>query len=117
MRVFDLACQLSKDNRELLWYAVLAITEQLLLNKVELSQYQQMAGTLSLDVERLSRRHAHNDVANTMKVKVEQDLKLSLYRHWSVANSLMYSLHTAVSLRMWTRRGERRLLELLADMR
>lgn len=117
MTVFDLSCQLSKDNRELLWYAVLAITEQLLLNKIEFSQYRVMANTLSLDVERLSRKLSHNDVTGSMKVKVEQDLKLCLYRHWSVTSTLMYSLHTAVNLKLWTRRGERRLLELLADMR
>lgn len=116
MTIFDLSCQLSKDNRELLWYAILSITEQLLLNKIEFAQYRVMANTLALDVERLSRKLSHNDVASTMKIKVEKDLKLNLYRHWSVSSTLTYSLHTSVNLRLWTRRGERRLLELLADM-
>lgn len=43
-------------------------------------------------------------------------LQLALYRHWTVEASLKYSMSTAVSLRLWSIRGEQRLKEVLAEM-
>lgn len=43
-------------------------------------------------------------------------LQLALYRHWTVEASLKYSMPTAVSLRLWSIRGEQRLKEVLAEM-
>lgn len=43
-------------------------------------------------------------------------LSLALYRHWTVEQSLRHSMYTAVRLKLWTIRGEKRLHQLLAEM-
>lgn len=88
----------------------------MLLGKIESSQYTLLAGNLQLDVDRITKKVNSNDVVSSLKITTEQDLKMSLYRHWTVDNSLMYSLHTTCKLKLWSRRGERRLQELLAEM-
>lgn len=47
--LFELAWKLSKDSTELLWWAIIGATEQLILDKVETSQY-------TIDSEQL---HSH----------------------------------------------------------
>lgn len=39
-----------------------------------------------------------------------------LYRHWTVEHSLKFSMFTAVRLKLWTLKGDKRIHQLLADM-
>lgn len=43
-------------------------------------------------------------------------LQLALYRHWTVECSLKYTMFTAVALKLWAIKGEKRLQKLLAEM-
>lgn len=52
--MFELAWKLSKDNNDLLWWAIVGITEQVLLEKIEHSQYVLETGTLQSHVTRLA---------------------------------------------------------------
>lgn len=47
---------------------------------------------------------------------MRNSLQLALYRHWTVEASLKYSMSTAISLHLWSIRGEQRLREVLAEM-
>ncbi|KAJ9591491.1 hypothetical protein L9F63_001977, partial [Diploptera punctata] len=51
--IFELAWKLSKDNVDMLWYAIVGMTEQILLCKVENRQYVLETGNLQGHVARL----------------------------------------------------------------
>lgn len=52
--MFELAWKVSKDNNDLLWWAIVGLTEQVLLEKIEHSQYVLETGTLQSHVTRLA---------------------------------------------------------------
>ncbi|KAJ4426617.1 hypothetical protein ANN_26415 [Periplaneta americana] len=120
--MFELAWKLSKDNIDLLWWAIVGVTEQVLLGKVENQQYVLETGNLQGHVARLS---YHGDIPDdenstqnktALKITYDRDLQLALYRHWTVEASLRHSMYSAVKLKLWTLRGEKKLHELLAEM-
>lgn len=122
MLMFDLALSLSKDNADLLWWAIIGVTEQFLLGKVEKQQYVLDTGILQGHVLKLS--HNLDDEAtteasaatNVPRISYIKDLQLALYRHWTVEASLRHSMYSACKLKLWTLKGQRRLQELLVDM-
>ncbi|XP_059490079.1 cell division control protein 45 homolog [Neocloeon triangulifer] len=114
--MFELAWKLTKDNLEILWWAVVGVTEQLVLDKIESHQFILEAGALQTHMLRLSHQLDPEDPGSIFKVTFEKDLQLSLYRHWSVESSLFNTRFTACKLKIWSLNGERRLQQLLADM-
>ncbi|KAK0080928.1 hypothetical protein PV325_013088 [Microctonus aethiopoides] len=117
--MFEMAWKMSKDSLDTVWWAIIGATEQVILNKVESRVNVLEAGRLQGHVSRLSHRQgvdAEKQQHSTVKVTYDKDLQLALYRHWTVEASLRHSITTAVSLRLWSLRGEKRLRELLAEM-
>ncbi|XP_018560967.1 cell division control protein 45 homolog [Anoplophora glabripennis] len=114
--MFDLAWKLNRDDKESLWLTIVALTEQMLLGKIENTQYTLEMGTLQSHATRLHNKTSDTDVLTSLKITFERDLRLCLYRHWTVESSLKYSMFTAVKLKLWSLKGDKRLHELLADM-
>ncbi|XP_063973356.1 cell division control protein 45 homolog isoform X1 [Diachasmimorpha longicaudata] len=117
--MFEMAWRMSKDSLDMVWWAIVGSTERAILNKVESQVSVLEAGNLQGQVSRLSHRQgvdAEKQQQSALKIIYDKDLQLALYRHWTVESSLRHSMTTAVSLRLWSIRGEQRLKELLAEM-
>ncbi|XP_068086609.1 cell division control protein 45 homolog [Anabrus simplex] len=116
--MFELAWKLSKDSNDLLWWAIVGATEQMLLNKIEYQQYILETGNLQNHVLRLGHQVGDDETqsVSTLKISFMKDLQLALYRHWTVESSLRYSRYSATKLRLWTLRGEKKVQELLVEM-
>lgn len=114
--MFLLAWKLNKDNKDSLWLAIVALTEQMVMKKIDNTQYTVEIGNLQKHVNRLTNRTTDTDVLTSLKINFENDLRLTLYRHWSVEASLKFSMYTACKLKLWSLRGDKKLQELLADM-
>lgn len=114
--MFDLAWKLNKDDKDLLWYAIVALTEQMLFFKIDNTQYVLEIGNLQAHTTRLQNRSSDTDDFTSVKIGFQKDLRLTLYRHWSVQASLKYSMFTACKLKLWLFTGDKKLHELLADM-
>ncbi|ENN71751.1 hypothetical protein YQE_11571, partial [Dendroctonus ponderosae] len=124
--MFDFAWKLNKDDKELLWLAIVALTEQMLSGKIDNTQYTLEIGLalyysneslpLMAHCKRLQNKTSDTDVQTSLKIVFEKDLKLTLYRHWTVEHSLKYSMFTAVRLKLWTLKGDMKIHQLLADM-
>ncbi|XP_014615039.1 PREDICTED: cell division control protein 45 homolog isoform X3 [Polistes canadensis] len=118
--IFEMAWHMSKDNLDMLWWAIIGSTEQAILSKVESQTSILEEGTLQAHVSRLTHKQGiTNDKPceqSIVRITYDKDLRLVLYRHWTVEASLRHSMPTAVSLRLWSIRGEQRLKELLAEM-
>lgn len=119
--IFEMAWHMSKDNLDMLWWAIIGSTEQAILSKVESQASILEEGTLQTHVSRLAHKQGINnekqqEQQSSVRITYDKDLRLVLYRHWTVEASLRHSMPTAVALRLWSIRGEQRLKELLAEM-
>ncbi|XP_030380764.1 cell division control protein 45 homolog [Scaptodrosophila lebanonensis] len=114
--IFELAWKLSKDNMDLLWWAIVGISEQLLLGKIESAAYTLELEHIQSHVSRLTNKTNDQHTMSATKISFENDLHLVLYRHWTVTESMRYSRYAACKLKLWTLRGEKRLHELLVEM-
>lgn len=86
--VFELAWKLSKDNMDLLWWAIVGITEQLLLGKIESGAYTLELEQIQSHVSRLTNKTNDQNTMSASKICFENDLHLVLYRHWPVTESM-----------------------------
>ncbi|KAK2723133.1 hypothetical protein QYM36_001717 [Artemia franciscana] len=116
--MFELAWKLSKDSNELLWWAIIGVTEQYLLQKVESTQFTLAIGKLQNHVSRLSKHgeRANSVAKNCMKIFFEKDLSLALYRHWTLSESVYHTRYTSCKFKIWTLKGQKRFAEFLADL-
>lgn len=112
---FEMAWKMSKDNLDLLWWAIVGITEQLLLGRIESSTYTLECAQIQSHVSRLTNR-ATEQTQTGVKIVFEKDLHLAMYRHWTIFDSLRHSIIPACRMQSWTFRGEKRLQELLVEM-
>lgn len=101
---------------ELLWWAIVGLTEQLVLGKIESSSYVLESDKIQSHVSRLTNKASDQSIQTAIKINFENDLHLALYRHWSVYESLRNSKFSACKLKLWTLRGEKRVHELLVEM-
>ncbi|XP_051006641.1 cell division control protein 45 homolog [Acomys russatus] len=119
MVMFDLAWVMSKDLNDMLWWAIVGLTDQWVHDKITQMKYVTDVGILQRHVS----RHNHRNEAeeNTLsvdctRISFEYDLRLVLYQHWSLHESLYNTSYTAARFKLWSVHGQKRLQEFLADM-
>lgn len=86
--IFELAWKLSKDSIDLAWLAIVGITEQFLLGKIETSTYTLEIYLIQGHISRLTNKNSDYNQQSLSKIIFENDLQLALYRHWSVIESM-----------------------------
>lgn len=146
MCFFKLAWQMSKDTNYLLWLAIIGVHDQLMNDKIDRARYDKCYRFLQGHVSRLSHvreervggaitditpapapanANADEDEednapppprAHTLAITVEPQLHLLLYRNWSLLESMRHTPSVACRLKIWTPRGEKRLLEFFAEL-
>lgn len=81
--------------------------------------------SLSIDCMRISFEYEYPSTAELVLLALRLcgflltrvvSLRLSLYQHWSLYESISNSCYTACSLKLWTVNGQKMLQEFLADM-
>uniref|UniRef100_A0A2H8TQS0 Cell division control protein 45 n=1 Tax=Melanaphis sacchari TaxID=742174 RepID=A0A2H8TQS0_9HEMI len=126
--MYDLAWKLHRESVDVLWWGIIGVTEQFIFGKTENMRYLKEVELIGdhigricefsinhNDMKSISQTPSSNDTSN-LKIESEKDLLLALYRHWTIESSLRYSMFTAVSLKLWTVKGEKRLKQILAEM-
>ncbi|KAE8634740.1 hypothetical protein XENTR_v10002425 [Xenopus tropicalis] len=119
MMMFELAWIMSKDSNDMLWWAIVGLTDQWVQDRITQMKYVTDVGTLQRHVSR--HNHRNEDEENSlsidcMRIAFEYDLRLSLYQHWSLYESICNSCYTSASLKLWSVQGQKKLQEFLADM-
>uniref|UniRef100_A0A8C6T8D9 CDC45 cell division cycle 45 homolog (S. cerevisiae) n=1 Tax=Neogobius melanostomus TaxID=47308 RepID=A0A8C6T8D9_9GOBI len=119
MMIFELAWVLSKDTKDMLWWAVIGLTDQWVHDKITHMKYVTDVATLQRHVSR--HNHKNEDEENSlsidcMRISFEYDLRLTLYQHWSLYESICNSCYTTCNFKLWTLNGQKKLQEFLADM-
>ncbi|KAJ8042920.1 Cell division control protein 45-like [Holothuria leucospilota] len=117
--MYDLAWKLSKDTNDLLWWAITGLTSQLIAKRIDREKYVSDVTELNRHVSRHNHRGNEDECplsVNSMKISFVPELQLTLYKHWSLFESLRHSAYTACTLKLWTLKGQKKLNEFLADM-
>ncbi|XP_075212608.1 cell division cycle protein 45 [Lycorma delicatula] len=130
--IFELLWKVSKGNLDVLWWAIVGLTSYLILGDSAHDMYLEELQNLRKYVDELSNKKrssilngelitSQDEASNSrsgsfLSITPENDMNLAVYRHWTVEASLRHSMFTAVHLKLWTKRGEQRLQQLLAEM-
>ena len=120
--VYELSWLLSKDTNNLLWLAIIGLTDQYLLNRVSKSgtTYLNERDFLGSHVRRLNNLMGNDSESilsvDYMKINAERELRLYLYRHWSIWESFYHSLFTMSQFKLWSLRGQRKHLDFLSSI-
>ncbi|XP_004695024.1 PREDICTED: cell division control protein 45 homolog [Condylura cristata] len=119
MVIFDLAWMMSKDLNDMLWWAIVGLTDQWVQDKITQMKYVTDIGVLQRHVSRHNHRNEDEENALSVdctRISFEYDLRLALYQHWSLHDSLCNTCYTASRFKLWSVHGQKRLQEFFADM-
>ncbi|KAJ3604756.1 hypothetical protein NHX12_029495 [Muraenolepis orangiensis] len=75
--------------------------------------------TMQRHVSRHNHRNEDEDNSlsiDCMRISFEYDLRLTLYQHWSLFESICNSTYTSCNFKLWSLNGQKKLQEFLADM-
>ncbi|NWS42782.1 CDC45 protein, partial [Probosciger aterrimus] len=111
MVMFDLAWIMSKDLNDML---CLTFQSQLQVNVALLVLHAPAAPNCILCSTEMQYRRATEEVL--VLEFCYYFLRLALYQHWSLYESLCNTSYTSASLKLWSVQGQKRLQEFLADM-
>lgn len=115
--MFELAWKMSKDCNDLLWLAIVGVTDQYVHYKTPREKYIEDVMALQSHVSRLNHKDDEDIISiNCLKIMYDDELQLTLYRHWSLFDSLCHSINMACKFKVWTMKGQKRLHEFLAEM-
>ncbi|CAJ0932570.1 unnamed protein product, partial [Ranitomeya imitator] len=117
MMMFELAWIMSKDSNDMLWWSIVGLTDQWVQDRITQMKYVTDVGTLQRHVSRYN--HRNEDEENSLSIdcmRIAFDMRLSLYQHWSLYESICNSSYTSSSLKLWSVQGQKKLQEFLADM-
>uniref|UniRef100_A0A673M369 CDC45 cell division cycle 45 homolog (S. cerevisiae) n=1 Tax=Sinocyclocheilus rhinocerous TaxID=307959 RepID=A0A673M369_9TELE len=100
-------------------WSVIGVTDQWVHDKIPHMKYVTDIATLQRHVSR--HNHRNEDEENSlsidcMRITFEYDLRLVLYQHWSLYESICNSCYTSCSFKLWSINGQKKLQEFLADM-
>ena len=122
---------MNRASNDMLWLWIVGLTDQLLHKKIDRSEYEDRINacindvvsnplniyrnpTSALDNENFE---IESDQSTINSIKIEhKDLRIMLYRHWSLYESLYYSNYIAAKLGIWKEPGKRKLNEILAQI-
>ncbi|KAM9955226.1 hypothetical protein ACTFIW_000726 [Dictyostelium discoideum] len=141
--MYSLSTFLNKQNLDdLLWYAVLGLTDQFIHEKITLDSYEQQyknfkelilnnyptdgddqderyrSGNDEDDYDENGdlKKHPSSMFLHGDKIIPSDDFRFMLYRHWNLYESLFNSRYVACKLRVWKAKGRFQLESLFAMM-
>jgi len=111
-----LSWKLKRDSNDLLWFGIIGATECLVSNKIEEDRYLVDSSQLQNHVARLNSTPLEQLPKGCLKISFERSLKLNLLRHWTLMESLKHTAYTTMKFKLFSIKGERLLLDFLADL-
>ncbi|XP_064434084.1 cell division control protein 45 homolog isoform X2 [Mirounga angustirostris] len=103
MVMFDLAWMMSKDLNDMLWWAIVGLTDQWVQDKITQMKYVTDVGVLQRHVSR--HNHRNEDEENALSVDCTR-----------ISFDLCNTCYTAARFKLWSVHGQKRLQEFLADV-
>ncbi|CAM9275606.1 unnamed protein product [Discosporangium mesarthrocarpum] len=126
VQLFSMAAQVNKDNNDLLWLAIVGLTDQYIHQRVDQETYLILVDQLQQHVVAKNSKENMETASADGKTKVpvavngrimyDMEMRFMLHRHWSLYESMYFSNYVASKLNVWNSNGRHRLEEFLAKM-
>ncbi|GLE06921.1 hypothetical protein PINS_up016663 [Pythium insidiosum] len=116
---FELAQQLNASHRDLLWFAIVGLTKQFVLEEIDSDNYNLMIHrfqdeVLALDASAVSGGNGDregDEVVNPAydhgRITFEEEYRFMCYRHWSLYEAMYYSDYVASKLGLYMDQARR----------
>ncbi len=118
--VYILATVLSRTDNDFLWFAILGLTYQYITSRISRETYDQYYSLYEGEVRRLNAGvaplHSGARGPDDNSIRLVEDLRFTLWRHWNLYDAMMHSGYVASKLGIWRERGKKKLHGLLAKM-
>ena len=135
--VYILATVLTRTDNDLLWLAILGVTFQYITSRISRDTYERYHALFEGEVRRLNKDVIDHGMgfagrnanaagiaggsscarsADDTSIRVVEDLRFTLWRHWNLYDAMMHSGYVASKLGIWREKGRKRLHGLLAKM-
>ncbi|KAI9510893.1 CDC45-like protein [Russula earlei] len=121
--VYLLATALERVDNDLLWLAIIGLTNQYTRCRISRSEYEKYHSIYYDEVSRLNPPPPLSDAhglaalsADDMSVRTTDELRFELVRHWTLYDAMFHSSYVAGKLGIWKEQGRKRLTGLLAKM-
>lgn len=115
-QVFLLAIKLERADSDSVWLAILGLTYQFTTGLIDRDRYDRHVALLEDEVVRLATGGAADGGPNDRGIRQNEEMRLCLYRHWTLYDSMYHSSYLASRMKLWTERGKRNLSGMLAKM-
>lgn len=126
VQLFAMAMQVNKDTNDLLWLAIVGLTDQYIHQKIDQDVYHLVVAQLQQHVvaknSKTSMETSSADgktlvpVSEIGRITCDMEFRFMLHRHWSLYESMYFSNFVASKLNVWNANGRHRLEEFLAKM-
>ncbi|QRW27499.1 PAB-dependent poly(A)-specific ribonuclease subunit PAN2 [Rhizoctonia solani] len=118
--VYVLASYLQLAVNETLWLAIVALTYQYISARISRDDYDYWQVVYADEVARLNPRVDLSASAalhaDDTGIRSCQELRFTLYRHWTLYDSMYHSPYVAGKMNIWKERGRRNLAAMFAKM-
>lgn len=115
--IYLLATELERADNDVLWLAILAVTNQYVSAQINRERYKMLHELLSDEVVRLNPPDsARTPDADNRSISLSSELRFVLFRHWNLYSAMLHSSYVAGQMGIWKERGQKRLQGLLAKM-
>ena len=112
---FKVACSLGKENKELLWYAIIGVTSLFVAEKINKKTYLKYINEMKMYCNNLNSENQKYSI-DLSYLKQSNILKLIFYKHWNAYESIINTVETASLFRLYNEKGKERLDEFLAKL-
>ena len=124
--MFDIAHSLHKNTSELLWLAIVSLTDQFVHERLTLERYTSTQAELEGFVTRAGNLEKNTTITlkdgtkvrapDVSRITYDYDLRLMLLREWSLYEAMMCSFYVAPKLKTWGDVGLKTMKLLFAKM-
>eukprot|EP00158_Paraphelidium_tribonemae_P004384 Partr_v1_DN26724_c0_g1_i1_m8625 putative cell division cycle 45 homolog (S. cerevisiae) len=124
--VYSLSSQLSKESNDFLWNAIIGLSSQFITGRQDMEQYLFHVELFKDETRRFNPNVSTEPLDGGAITATSADdysihfnsseLRLMLYRHWSLYDAMYHSSYVAAKLGIWRERGRQKLRNLLAKM-
>ena len=136
---YAIASEMSKGSNDLLWYAIVGLTDQIVYEHIDIETYKRqirllkdeearlnVPSTLLPSFNNLGSSNSHNTNSNDLFlpahleknnwIRYSEEYRFILIRHWSLYEAMLHSSFVISKFQMWKEKGRKLLDNLLASM-
>jgi cell division control protein 45 len=122
--LYQLSTQLNKSDNLMLWFGIVGLTDQFLMNSIDMEAYMFHIDLYKDEAKKFNIKTCDRDSFEPISMSSDdysivykaKEFNFMLFRHWTLLESLMHSNYIASRLGLWREKGKKSLQNLLAKI-